>query len=93
MRVYQLRQVPPDRDPQFREMVGLAKGFICDGSLNDAEALALQQWLFSNSGLLETSPVSNLGDRLLRAFEDGVMDETERKELIAILSQITKLAQ
>jgi hypothetical protein len=33
-----------------------------------AEALALQQWLVSNSALLETFPLSNLGDRLLSAF-------------------------
>jgi len=63
MRIYQLRPVPPDRDPQMREMIGLAKGFVCDGCLNDAEVLALQQWLFSNSALLETSPVSRLGDQ------------------------------
>jgi hypothetical protein len=92
MRVYQLRPVPPDRDPQMREMIGLAKGFVCDGSLNDAEALALQQWLFYHSALLETSPVSQLGDRLLRAVEDGHMDDEERKDLVAILSDVTKLA-
>jgi hypothetical protein len=92
MRVYQLRPVPPDRDPQMREMIGLAKGFVCDGNLNDAEVVALQQWLFNNSGLLETSPVSQLGDRLLRALQDRVMDEEERKDLTAILTEVAKLA-
>lgn len=91
MRVYQLRPIPPDRDPQMREMIGLAKGFVCDGTLNDAEVLALQQWLFSNSALLDTSPTSNLGDRLLRALADGVMDEEERKDLTAILVDVTKI--
>ncbi len=35
MLVYRLRPIPLDRDPQMREMIGLAKGFICDGNLND----------------------------------------------------------
>ena len=38
MLVYRLRPIPPDRDPQMREMIGLAKGCICDGVLNDVEA-------------------------------------------------------
>ena len=92
MRVYQLRTVPPDRDPQVREMIGLAKGFICDGTLNDAEARALREWLVGNSRLLDTMPASLLGERLLRAFEDGAVDDIERQELTAILLDITKLA-
>ena len=73
-------------------MIGLAKGFVCDGCLSDAEALALRQWLFSNSAVLDTTPVPRLGERLLRAFEDGIMDDSERQELTAILIDLTKLA-
>lgn len=76
----------------MREMIGLAKGFVCDGCLSDAEALGLQQWPFCHSALLETTPVSGLGDRLLQAFRDGIMDEEERKDLTAILRDVTKLA-
>jgi hypothetical protein len=92
MQVYRLRPIPPDRDPQMREMIGLAKGFICDGCLNEAELLALRQWLVGNSQVLDTSPVSRLGERLLRAFEDGAVDEAERIELTLILTDVSRLA-
>ena len=92
MQVYRLKPIPPDRDPQVREMIGLAKGFICDGCLNDAEALALREWLVGNSRLLDTSPATFLGERLLKAFDDGAIDDTERQELTAILIDVTKLA-
>jgi len=91
MRVYQLRAVPPDRNPHVREMIGLAKGLICDGCLTDAETLALRQWLVGNSAVLDTEPVSRLGVRLLRACEDGVLDETERRDLTAILIDVSRL--
>ena len=91
MRIYQLRPIPPDRDPQMRKMIGLAKGFVCDGCLNDSEAAALRQRLIGNSAVLDTTPVSRLGERSLRAFEDGVMDDDERQELTAILIEVTKL--
>ena len=91
MLVYRLRPVPLDRDPQMREMIGLAKGFICDGVLNDLEANSLRQWLMGNSAVLDTLPASRLGERLLKAFEDGVVDDVERKELTAILLNVAKL--
>ena len=92
MRIYQLRPIPHDSDPQMREMIGLAKGFICDGCLNEIEVSALRQWLMSNSQVLDTQPATRLGDRLLKAFEDGKVDELERQELIAILVDVTRLA-
>jgi hypothetical protein len=92
MLVYQLRPVPVDRDPQMREMIGLAKGFICDGTLNDAECNSLRQWLVCNSAVLDTMPASQLGDRLLKAFEDGAVDDVERAELTTILLSVSKLA-
>ena len=92
MLVYRLRPVPPDRDPQMREMIGLAKGFICDGMLSDVEAISLREWLVCNSAVLDTMPASRLGERLLKAFEDGVVDDLERKDLTAILLSVSKLA-
>jgi hypothetical protein len=73
-------------------MIGLAKGFICDGTLNDVECSSLREWLMCNSAVLDTRPASRLGDRLLKAFEDGVVDDAERKELAAILLSVAKLA-
>ena len=74
----------------MREMIGLAKGFVCDGELSDAEAAALRQWLVGNSAIMDTMPASKLGDRLLKAFEDGTLDDGERRELTTIPLSISK---
>jgi hypothetical protein len=40
---------------------------------------------------MDTRPASQLGDRLLKALEDGVVDDLERKELTSILLSVAKL--
>jgi hypothetical protein len=42
--------------------------------------------------VLDTLPASRLGERLLKAFEDGMVDDQERKELTSILLSVAKLA-
>lgn len=89
MRQYRLRPVPPERDPEVREMLGLAKGILCDGAVSDAELLALRQWLMCHSAVLDCEPGIRLGARLLEACADGCIDAAERAELTTILRQIT----
>lgn len=88
MRAYRLRPIPPEADPQMREMLGVARGIVCDGSCTDAELLALRQWLVSNSAVLDREPGLKLGSRLIQACEDGHIDEAERLELTSILRSL-----
>ncbi len=62
-------------------MLGLAKGIICDGVVNDAEIVALKQWIASNSDVTTCYPGEMLARRVLHALEDGVIDEFERVAL------------
>ncbi len=75
-------------DRQIDTLIGLSKGLIADGKINQLEAEFLQNWLLQNSG--SDSPVIlNLLDKVVGFLEDGILDDDESKELFAILSALT----
>lgn len=82
---------PPrhQNDRQIAEMLGLAKGIICDGTLNAAEVVALKQWFAANPDVLVHYPGNLLGERVLEAMADGVVDEEEMRDLAELLSDLT----
>lgn len=73
------------RDRAVQELLGLCKGIIADGVVNDGEAVALRQWLEQNPAAAASWPGNVIYDRLLRVFEDGVIEEDERTELEELL--------
>lgn len=74
---------------QITEMLGLCKGIICDGVVNDAETVALKQWMRANPDATVTYPGNHLATRLVHMLEDGVIDEDERSELRDLLFDLT----
>lgn len=76
-----------DRD--VNEILGLAKGLIADGHLVDSEIVALHQWFATHPDSRASWPVNVLADRVVRALEDGEIDEEERTELRAMLQQVS----
>lgn len=72
-------------DRQIAEMLGMAKGIICDGVVNDAEVVALKQWLRENSDVTVSYPGNYLAERVVRMWSDGEVDEEERAELRDLL--------
>lgn len=72
------------------ELIGLSKGIIADGVVNEAEAAALVRWLEENYHLASDDfVVQMLGKRVACMLEDGVIDEEERTELFDILSAVS----
>ncbi|WP_419787330.1 BRCT domain-containing protein [Pseudodesulfovibrio sp.] len=72
------------------ELIGLSKGIIADGTVSEAEALFLVQWLQENYDMASDDfVVQTLGKRVSAMLEDGVIDAEERKELFEILSAAT----
>ncbi len=70
------------------EMLGLAKGVLADGVVTDDEAKRLRDWRQEHPDAVEQWPVNILADRLQRIFADGVVDETERRDLAELLQSI-----
>jgi hypothetical protein len=63
------------------EMLGLAKGMLADGVVNEDEARALRGWGTNHSETLERWPLNLIFTRLNQYFADGRIDESERAEL------------
>jgi NAD-dependent DNA ligase len=63
----------------------VVKGIVCDGTVNDAELVALKQWIASHSDVCVSFPGNVIAARLVAAFEDGLIDEAERADLLVLL--------
>jgi hypothetical protein len=70
------------------EMLGLVKGVLADGVVNDDEAHFLRAWGANHPDALGQWPISLIYSRMQQFFADGVIDEAERLELHDLLSQL-----
>ena len=87
---YALRQIHADRivKRQIDELVGLAKGALLDGVVDQNETAGILGWLDANAECLDTWPASVLYDRLRAMLADGVLDADEAGEVLGLLMQI-----
>jgi len=72
-------------DRLIAEMLGLAKGIICDGVVTDGEATSFRQWLQSHPDATVHFPGSVLAERIEHIFADGISEEAERADLAELL--------
>ncbi|HVL67169.1 MAG TPA: BRCT domain-containing protein [Vicinamibacterales bacterium] len=70
------------------ELLGLAKGFLCDGVVTDEEASFLRAWGTNHPDALSQWPVSLIFSRLRQFFADGRIDDEERRELHELLGSL-----
>ena len=74
-------------DRNIDELIGLARGILADGKVDQVEAETLQKWLIAVSGM-EHPMLHNLLVRVNEMLEDGVLDE-ESAELFETLNELT----
>jgi hypothetical protein len=70
------------------EMLGLCKGVVADGVVNEKEAQFLMDWISVNRGTAEQWPANVLYRRLAEMLIDHCLDQTEQAELLSLLQQI-----
>lgn len=70
------------------ELLGLAKGVLADGVVNEEEAKYLLAWSENHPGSVAKWPVSLIFSRLKQVFDDGRVDDAERHELKTLLSAL-----
>ena len=70
------------------ELLGLARGLLADGSITEAEAALLRDWVGRHPDAVEHWAVRTIHDRLTQHFKDGVIDEVERADLKRLLDQL-----
>lgn len=76
-------------EKQIHELIGIARGLLADGHLNDGEIDFLHRWLAASDSARANPLVSQLVARLDSAMADGVIDETERADLFSTMQALT----
>src|SRR6266540_1884482 len=71
------------------ELLGLCKGILADGVVNQAEAEFLAQWLRLNRETADQWPANVLFDRINSMLADNRLDKDEERELLGLLIDIT----
>jgi hypothetical protein len=69
-------------------MLGLAKGLLADGLINDDEVRYLRDWGANHPDALSQWPLSLVFTRLQQFYSHGVIDDGERAELHGILADL-----
>jgi hypothetical protein len=81
-RFYRARQ---NRDRSINELLGVCKGIVADGKVNQEEAEYLCEWLQANRDVRDEWPADILRARIAEYLEDGVLDLDEKEELFDLL--------
>ncbi len=76
-------------DRAIDELVGMSRGIVADGTVNQKEAEFLSGWMEANISHCEDPIVNQLYCRVKEMLIDGVLDKNEQKELFDILKMFT----
>lgn len=74
-------------DRGISELIGIARGLVADGVVNELEADFLIRWLKENEHLT-CWPFDVLNKRVRAMLADGVIDAEERQELLELLRDL-----
>lgn len=75
-------------DRQIDSLIGLSKGLLADGTINQAEAEFLYTWLIQSRLATGNPIIMNLLHRVDAMLEDGVLDQDESADLLSVLQKI-----
>lgn len=73
------------KDRTIEELLGLSRGLLADGAINEAEARFLSQWLERHFAFHCEPPFNFLVERLRDYMADGRIDDDELEDLRSIL--------
>ena len=80
-------------DRTIDELIGLSRGFLADGEINQSEAEFLLGWLEGNRQFCDQWPFNVLYQRVREMLADGILDHEEQSELIDLLMDLTGCGQ
>ncbi len=76
-------------DRQIDTLIGISKGLLADGKVDQSEAEFLYTWLIQSRQTTENPVIINLLCKVDSMLEDGVLDSAESAELFSILHKLT----
>ncbi|MDZ7663111.1 BRCT domain-containing protein [Thiohalophilus sp.] len=76
-------------DRQIDTLIGLSKGVLADGKVDQTEAEFLQNWLAQSRQVTDNPIILNLLGKVDSMLSDGVLDQEESDELMGLLQKIS----
>jgi NAD-dependent DNA ligase len=76
-------------DRQIDTLIGIGKGLVADGQVNQAEAEFLLNWLAQSRQSSDNPVILNLLEKVSSMLEDDELDSEESAELLSILQKVT----
>ena len=76
-------------DRQIDTLIGISKGLVADGKVDQVESEFLLSWLIQSRQCSDNPIIINLLKRVESMLEDGVLDSDESAELLSILNKLT----
>ena len=76
-------------DRQVDTLIGLSKGMLADGVIEQSEAEFLFSWLVQSRQATDNPIILNLLSRVSAMLEDGSLDRDESGELLRLLRKIS----
>ncbi len=76
-------------DRQIDTLIGISKGLVADGKVDQAEAEFLLSWLIQSRQTTDNPVIINLLDKVDVMLEDAALDTDESKELFELLHKLT----
>jgi hypothetical protein len=77
------------QDRLIDELIGISRGVIADGVVDEQEAIFIGQWIENHREVAEKWPVNVLYARLTEMLKDGILSEDEQEELLETLRDLT----
>ena len=74
---------------QIDELIGIARGLVADGQINQPEVEFLQKWLAANAIISDQPVVRVLYRRVNQMLADNVLDDEEKIELLDTLNSFS----
>lgn len=77
------------QDRLIDELIGICRGVIADGVIDESEAIFLGQWIEKHREVAETWPANVVYARVTEMLRDGVLSGDEQAELLSTLRDLT----
>jgi hypothetical protein len=77
------------QDRLIDELIGISRGVIADGVVDEQEAIFIGQWIENHRPIAEKWPVNVLYARLTEMLKDGILSGDEQDELLETLRDLT----
>lgn len=71
------------------ELIGMCRGVLLDGAIDNVEAQGLLRWLELNRDVINAWPGNAIYARLVDALSDGRLTQEEERDIALLLAQAT----